>query len=303
VNGVLSSALGGAGQLTIPLVRGTSTFASADTASPLGPVTGTSFLSSEGTFFYANLTPVNSPNQREFVAGGLPVSANALAATGSTRIVAFTVQPDAALQSNIPFIRNNTGGNLANAYVSPLFLVAPANAAIGDANAGSRILQSSLAINGQGANQQSVLVTSIGSVLSLQSSGQPVSSGVVRGTSQLSPTAAPSHRLGLCFHRRRQRQQPLRSKFDLGFCFGSNEIQLGQRPADHAGDPIDGVRGHALGSGDQLRFQPAGDCRDPAHLGRREPHDPDPDGLFRRHHEHDRADAALRDRWRRLTEH
>ncbi len=198
VNGVLSTALGGAGQLTIPLVPGTASFGSSGTASPLGPVSGTSYLSPDGSFFYANLTPVNSPNQREFVAGGLPVSANALAATGSTRIIAFTVQPDAALQSNIPFIRNNAGGNLANAYVSPLYLVAPANTAIGEANARSRTLQASLAISGQGANQQSVLVTSIGSVLPLQSSGQPVASGVVRGTSQLTPTTAPV-RIGSAF--------------------------------------------------------------------------------------------------------
>ena len=192
-----SSALGGTGQLTIPLVPGTASFGSSGTASPLGPVTGTSFLSTDGTFFYANLTPVNSPNQREFVAGGLPVSANALAATGSTRIVAFTVQPDAALQSNIPFIRNNTGGNLANAYVSPLYLVAPANTAIGNTTSASaaRTLQASLAINGQGANQQSVLVTAIGTVASLQSSGQPIVSGVVRGSSQLTP-AAPPVRIG-----------------------------------------------------------------------------------------------------------
>src|SRR5207237_3586661 len=110
---------------------------------------------------------------------------------GSVRIVYLSVQPDSALQSNIPFIRNNTGGNLANAYVSPLFLAAPMDAAIGEANARSRALQASLAITGQGANQQSVLVTSFGSVVSLQSSGQPVASGVVRGSSQLSPTVAP----------------------------------------------------------------------------------------------------------------
>src|SRR6266851_3998769 len=195
-NGVLtiaSSALNGAGTLSIPLVAGTSSFGSSGTASPLGPVTGTSFLSTDGTFFYANLTPVNSPMQREFVAGGLPVSANGLAATGSTRVIAFTVQPDAALQSNIPFIRNNLGGDLANAYVSPLYLVAPPNTAIGDATtvSAARTLQASLAINGQGANQQSVLVTAIGTAAALQSSGQPVIFGVVRGSSQLSPTSAP----------------------------------------------------------------------------------------------------------------
>ena len=181
MNGVFNSALGGAGQLTIPLVKGSNgnpanTFGPSGTASPLGPVSGTSFLSADGTFFYANLTPMNAPTQREFVAGGMPVKASSLA---SAPVVAFTVQPDAALQSNIPFIRNNTGGNLANAYISPLF-IAPQT---------STVLQSSLAVNGRRAKQQSVLVTAIGSVL--PNSGQPAISGVVRGSSQLSAASTP----------------------------------------------------------------------------------------------------------------
>ena len=175
-NGVFNSALGGAGQLRIPLVAGTASFGPSGTASPLGPVSGTSFLSTDGTFFYANLTPVNAPMQREFVAGGMPVSASSLA---SAPIVAFTVQPDAALQSNVPFIRNNAGGNLANAFISPLF-IAPQT---------STSLQSSFAINGQGANQQSVLVTAVGSAL--PNSAQPAISGAVRGSSQLSAASTP----------------------------------------------------------------------------------------------------------------
>jgi len=159
-------------------VPGTASFGPSGTVSPLGSVSGTSFLSPDGTFFYANLTPVNFPTEREFVAGGLPVSASALA---SAPIVAFTVQPDAALQSNIPFIRTSAGGNLPNAYVSPLFIAPQTSAA----------LQSSLAINGQGANQQSVLVAAIGNSATLQSSGAPMINGVVRGTSQLSATSPP----------------------------------------------------------------------------------------------------------------
>jgi trimeric autotransporter adhesin len=178
-NGVFSVSLGRPQRLLrIPLVPGTASFGPSGTVSPLGSVSGTSFLSPDGTFFYANLTPVNSPTEREFVAGGLPVSASALA---SAPIVAFTVQRDAALQSNIPFIRTNAGGNLPNAYVSPLF-IAPQT---------SPALQSSLAINGQDANQQSVLVTAIGNSATLQSSGAPMINGVVRGTSQLSATSPP----------------------------------------------------------------------------------------------------------------
>ena len=178
-NGVLSVSLGRPQRLLrIPLVPGTRSFESSGTASPLGSVSGRSFLSPDGTFFYANLTPVNFPKEREFVAGGLPVSASALA---SAPIVAFSVEPDAALQSNIPFIRTNTRGNLPNAYVSPLFVAPQTSAA----------LQSSLVINGQGAHQQSVLVTAISNSATLQSSGAPMINGVVRGTSQLAATSPP----------------------------------------------------------------------------------------------------------------
>ena len=127
-NGVLtisSNALGGTGQLTIPLVPGTASFGPNGTTSPLGPVAARAFVRRH--VFYANLTPVNAPNQREFVAGGLPVGRMPSRGNRFDRIVAFTVSPMPALQSNIPFIRSNAGGNLANAYVSPLYLVAPAN--------------------------------------------------------------------------------------------------------------------------------------------------------------------------------
>jgi hypothetical protein len=187
-NGVLTASLGRVQrQLRIPLVPGSASFGPSGTVSPIGPVSGTSFLSPDRTFFYANLTPVNFPTERAFVAGGLPIAASALGATGVNSVVAFTVQPDAALQSNIPFIRNSAGGNLANAYISPLFIAPPTSGAPQTLAA----LQSSLAINGQGAHQQSVLVTAIGNGATLQRTGAPMITGVVRGTSQLSATLPP----------------------------------------------------------------------------------------------------------------
>jgi hypothetical protein len=187
LNGVFTTTLDGR-RLQIPLVPGVKKFGPSGTASPLGPVSGESYLAPDGTFFYANLKPVNSSEEREFVAGGLPVSTNVLGASGPNRVVAFTVQRDAALQSNIPFIRNDVGGNLAGAYISPLFVAPHTSAA----------LQSSLAINGQGASQQSVLITAIGHSAALQSSGAPMISGVVRGASQLSGST-PSVRIGSSF--------------------------------------------------------------------------------------------------------
>ena len=194
-NGVFTATLGSAGQLTIPLVPGTAALPAngTGTSSPAGPVTGTTYMSPDGTFFYANLTPVNSPAQSEFIYGGQTVNPNFYQATGATRILAFNVQPDVALRSPIPFIRNQAGGNLPNAVVSPYYVVAPANVNFGNNLQGATrtpTLQASLAIDGKGANQQSVIVVQTGQFFNASDGGVAVT-GLVRGSSRLDPTAPP----------------------------------------------------------------------------------------------------------------
>lgn len=194
-NGVFTASLGNEGQMTIPLPPGNATLPAdgAGTASPAGPVTGTTYMSPDGRFFYANLTPVNAPGEREFIYGGQPVAPGLYQPTGATRVLAFNVQPDAALQSNIPFIRNAAGGNLPNAVVSPYYAAAPANVAFGDNRtnaARTATLQASLAINGQGASQQSAIVVQTGQFFTAADGGVAVT-GLVRGSSRLDPTAPP----------------------------------------------------------------------------------------------------------------
>ncbi len=192
-SGVFTANVGNLGTISFPLIPGSASFTNG-TSSTLGTFTGTSFLSADNTFFYANITPTSEPTQRLFIAGGKPVNSSFYQPTGNTRVYAFTVQPDAALQSTIPFIRSQTGGNLANAAVSPLYVVAPAATPIGNAStaSGARVLQASLAINGQGANQQSVIAVTSGTIAS-QSNGQPILSGQLRGSSMQSATGAPVH--------------------------------------------------------------------------------------------------------------
>ena len=172
---------------------GSLSFGTAGTASPFGPISGTSFITADRTFLYSNNTEVDFTDERSFVSGGTPVNSSFYQPTGSTRVFAFNVQPDAALQSNIPFVRGQAGGNLANASVSPLYVVAPATTAIGDATTTSaaRGLQASLAINGQGANQQSVIAVTTGVIGALQSNGQPILAGKLRGSSLQSATGTP----------------------------------------------------------------------------------------------------------------
>lgn len=189
--GVFIATVGNLGTISFPLVPGKASFQGS--SSSLGAFTGTSFLSADNTFFQASITPTNQPGQRLFIFGGTPVNASFYKQTGSTRIFAFSVPPDAALQSNIPFVRGQAGGNLPNAAVSPLFVVAPPTTAIGDATtvSAARALQASLAINGQGANQQSAIAVTTGTIDALQSSGLPILNGHLRGSSLLASGGTP----------------------------------------------------------------------------------------------------------------
>jgi hypothetical protein len=155
-------------------------------------------MTSDGAFFYANLIPVNSPGQAEFIFGGQPVNQSFYAPTSNNRFFAFNLQPDAALQSPIPFVTNNTGGNVANPSVSSIYVVAPANTQFGafKANTNPNVnsphyLQASLAISGQGASQSSVLLVSTGSFFTSSSTGTVVGSGPVRGSYFAPGSVAP----------------------------------------------------------------------------------------------------------------
>jgi trimeric autotransporter adhesin len=192
-NGVFSASTA-AGSISFPLAPGSSTFGPQGTSSSFGSFTGTSFLSADNSFFYASLIPTNAPTERAFIFGGMPVNPAFYQPTGQNRPLAFNIQPDAALQSGIPFVRNQAGGSVPNASVSQLYVLAPAFTAFGDATTGTaaRALQGSLAISGQGANQQSVVAVATGTVNALQSNGQPILNGQLRGSSLLSAFSPPT---------------------------------------------------------------------------------------------------------------
>lgn len=208
--GVFSGTFGSLGALSFPLVPGSASFGPVGTSSSFGTFSGTSFLSSDGRYFYAEITPTNQPSQRLYVSGGLPVSSsfyspvtgagdrpNVSPVTGmntNTRIFAFTVRPDAALQSPTPFVPNQLGGIVPNSTVSPFYVVAPGTAPIGSTstNAAARGLLASVAINGQGANQQSAIAVTAGTIGTLQSSGQPIFTGQMVGSSMQSANGTPT---------------------------------------------------------------------------------------------------------------
>jgi hypothetical protein len=196
VNGTLSAVIDGFGVLQIPLAPGSLSFGPGGTASPLGPVSGTSFLFADGSFFYASLTPVNQPAEREFLYGGRAVAPSFYQPNAATQYFAFRIAPDAALGSAIPFIRTQTGGALPNPTVSPLLLATPASVPFaGAGTAGTRSLQASLAVSGQGPQQNSAIVVATGNVLGGPDSGQPVLSGQIAG-SYRAGGASPPVRIG-----------------------------------------------------------------------------------------------------------
>lgn len=191
-NGVFTANVGGTvGTISFPLVPGRASFQGSSSA--LGTLSGSSFLAADDSFFYADITPTGQPSERLFIYGGLPANASAYAQTGSSRVLAFAVQPDAALQSNMPFVRSQEGGNLPNASVSPLYVAAPPTTPIGDTSttAAARGLQASLAISGQGAGQQSAIAVTTGTI-SQQANGQPIFTGTMRGSSMASASGTPT---------------------------------------------------------------------------------------------------------------
>ena len=133
-SGVFTGTFGNLGTITFPLVPGSASFGPQGTSSAFGTFSGTTVLSADNTFFYANITPTSQPTQRLFVFGGTPTNPSFYQPTGNTRVFAFSVQPDAALQSTLPFIRSQAGGNLPNGTASPFYVVAPATTPIGSAS-------------------------------------------------------------------------------------------------------------------------------------------------------------------------
>ena len=185
--GVFTAPIGSGMAILSPLTPGVQTSVTGQT--PIGAVTGTAFLSSDSTFFFADLTSVSSPSQVALIQGGIPITAAGTSIGTTNQVLAFNIQQDPALGSTIPFIRNATGGNLPGAVVSPLYLVTPSGTLAQDpaGQTTPRTLQASLAVNGSDVSQQSVIVTNIG----LVAGASPQLVAALRGTSLVSATGTP----------------------------------------------------------------------------------------------------------------
>lgn len=196
----------GTNQITFNVVQGTGAIAGTGPI-PTGPFTATAVITQDGTFFYADAALVSDPSKVGVIYGGTPVSQSAYAAPSTPQFLAFTLQKDGALQSPVPFITNQLGGNLANPDVSPMFLAVSPNTGFGTAsNSGSafpKALQASLAINGTGPGQSSMLMVAAGNAFTTtgnpgQTTASPVLNGIAEG-SYLANGTSPSTRINTAY--------------------------------------------------------------------------------------------------------
>ena len=75
--------------------------------SPFDNVTGTGFLTSDGTFAFYELTETTDSTKRNLAFGGLPTTT-----VPTSGVYFFSVQDDFLLDSTVPFLRNVAGGSL-----------------------------------------------------------------------------------------------------------------------------------------------------------------------------------------------
>jgi hypothetical protein len=163
------------------------------TDSPFGAISGTSFLSPDKTFLYSNNTEVDFTDEHSFAFGGIPVNQTFYQPKPNLQVTAYALQPDAALNSPVPYTTNSFGGQIANPFVSPLVIVAAPNQQFGAGNAitdpnGNTIrpkyAQVSFGVNGSGPSQSSLLIVNTGNFFTTGDTGKVAAGGAVRGSFQ-----------------------------------------------------------------------------------------------------------------------
>jgi trimeric autotransporter adhesin len=123
---------------------------SSGATSPGGALSGNSFLSSDGRFFFGDYATPNG--ERVAVFGGTAVSGSALSNSTTRYVREYTLRADPALGAQFPFLAPvESGGNFANPSIGKFTMVTPA--ASGQSGRG---LQVNFALDGSGSSQRSV---------------------------------------------------------------------------------------------------------------------------------------------------
>ena len=160
---VTGSTSSGAFDLSLPGTIGSFSVAS---FSPFDNVTGTGFLTDDGTFVFYELTESTDNTKRNLAFGGLPTTT---VPTGGAYF--FSVQDDFLLDSTVPFLRNVAGGSLIPGEaegVADTAIVWGTGATASTAISGTAhraFGHRTIVISGQGTTQQSAASFVVGSVL------------------------------------------------------------------------------------------------------------------------------------------
>ena len=145
------------------------------TSSPFGRLAGEGFISDDGAFIvYETIEIDNAPVFRDLIFAGIPATS-----FPTSGITAYILEPDFVLESNVPFVRGFSGGDLFVAD-EPLFLIDFGKGVFGGAL---------IAIDGDG---QSGNQTSAASVFGGSFNGTPTDLlGLMRGTTRVSSGEQP----------------------------------------------------------------------------------------------------------------
>jgi hypothetical protein len=149
--------------------------------SPFGSASGNITVSDDGDFAIINLVESSRGNIRSTTFAGVPTPASKVPTSGTTN---FVLRPDFVLNSTIPFIPRDKGGNIVSSLSSNndhggiIWDVSKSPSAV--RAGGFAVVQ----VAGTGTSQSSALALVVGEV-KLDAQGRPFYTGSMRGSSEL----------------------------------------------------------------------------------------------------------------------
>ena len=151
------------------------------TKSLFGPISGQGFISKDLDFLYIEAIEDKIPGDRIIALAGAPTPDGTVA---DSTVLRYKVRPDFLLNSDIPFIPRNAGGTIPNPIISDTFAFIGAM----PPSVQDTFLQMSIAIDGEGVTQRSVVSVIVGDIPDNPGGNTGFLRGRMRGTSRLAGT-------------------------------------------------------------------------------------------------------------------
>jgi len=167
---------------------------------PATQVVGSGFLAPSNEFFFYDLSEIGD-DVTILVHGGIPTNLSDPALANGA-IEAYTLRSDPILGATIPFLSPAIDSNFSNAVISNFLMARQNTGLVGELVSGdfaTHTMQTSLAIEGQGVNQKSLLIGTTGAIALSEQTGEPVLSQGIRGSIRLAAnqsTIRPANSIG-----------------------------------------------------------------------------------------------------------